>query len=71
MMSNQAKRLSSQMQFCTEMMLHIARDLKVALEEGQYDYLDRVNLHTRYQDDIKRLRRELLSLSEMLEEKVK
>lgn len=55
--------IKSQSQFCTELMLRLNNEIQKA-GEGLYSGIEN---HVRKQDDIKRIRRELLELSKMLD----
>ena len=52
----------SQSQFCTELMLRLNEEIKKS-GEGSWSGMEN---HIRKQDDIKRIRRELMTLSNML-----
>lgn len=52
----------SQSQFCTELMLRLNEEISDS-SEGNWSGMEN---HCRKQDDIKRIRRELLMLSKML-----
>lgn len=54
--------IKSQSQFCTELMLRLNEDIQDAKESSWSGMKD----HTRKQDDIKRIRRELMTLSRLL-----
>ena len=54
--------IRSQSQFCAELMLRLNDKLH---KEGESSWSGMAN-HTQSQDDIKRIRRELMSLSKML-----
>jgi hypothetical protein len=55
--------IRSQCKFCTELMLRLNGDIKKS-KEGLWSGMEN---HIRKQDDIKRIRRELLTLSKMLD----
>ena len=55
--------IRSQCQFCAELMLRLNDDIKKS-KEGLWSGMEN---HVRKQDDIKRIRRELLTLSKMLD----
>ena len=52
----------SQSQFCTELMLRLNSEIKDSVE-GSWSGMEN---HIRKQEDIKRIRRELMTLSKML-----
>lgn len=54
--------IKSQSQFCTELMLRLNDEIWDA-KEGSWSGMEN---HIRKQDDIKRIRRELMELSKML-----
>ena len=54
--------IKSQGQFCTELMLRLNDDIRKS-KEGSWSGMKN---HVRKQDDIKRIRRELMALSKML-----
>ena len=54
--------IKSQSQFCVELMLRLNRDIQ---RSGDGSWSGMKN-HIRHQDDIKRIRRELMTLSKML-----
>lgn len=56
------KGVRSQCQFCTELMLRLNAEVKTS-GEGYWSGMEN---HIRKQDDIKRIRRELMTLSRML-----
>lgn len=56
------KGVRSQCQFCTELMLRLNNEIH---ESGEGNWSGMEN-HIRKQDDIKRIRRELMTLSRML-----
>lgn len=54
--------VKSQATFCAELMLRLREDIQ-ASGEGSWSGMEN---HVRHQDDIKRVRRELMKLSKML-----
>ncbi len=52
----------SQCQFCTELMLRLNDEIRTS-GEGSWSGMEN---HVRKQDDIKRIRRELMTLADML-----
>lgn len=54
--------IRSQAKFCTELMLRLVSEI----EKSREGYWSGMENHIRKQDDIKRIRRELLTLSKML-----
>ena len=57
------KKIKSQMQFITGLVLRLDEEIK---RDGECSWSGMEN-HTRKQDDIKRIRRELMTLSKMLD----
>lgn len=55
--------ISSQSKFCTELLLRLNDDIKKA----EMDPYCGINGHSRMRDDIRRIRRELMTLSNMLD----
>ena len=55
--------IRSQMQFCTELVLRLNEEI----HKDKDGYWSGMANHTRKQDDIKRIRRELLTVSKMLD----
>lgn len=56
------RRIRKQAEFCTELMMRLRKEI----EESGEGYWSGMENHIRKQDDIKRIRRELLTLSKML-----
>lgn len=56
------RRIRKQAEFCTELMMRLCKEI----EESGEGYWSGMENHIRKQDDIKRIRRELLTLSKML-----
>jgi len=61
--SRDFKKIKSQMQFITGLVLRLDEEIK---RDGEGSWSGMEN-HTRKQDDIKRIRRELMTLSKMLD----
>lgn len=57
------KAIGIQSQFCMELMTRLNKEIK-ASGEGSWSGMEN---HVRKQDDIKRIRRELMTLSKMLD----
>ena len=57
------RAIMNQSQFCTELMLRLDKEIN-ASGEGSWSGMEN---HVRKQDDIKRIRRELMTLAKMLD----
>ena len=57
------KEIRKQMKFCTELVLRLNEEIN---QDGEGSWSGMAN-HIRKQDDIKRIRREFLTLSKMLD----
>ena len=71
--SERGKRVDAinlQIKFCNGLLMRLDRDFNEtvkAQDEDPYDNWRSINLHTRYANDARRIRRELLALVKMLE----
>ena len=63
--------VNAQIKFCSSLLMRLDRDFNLttrAQDDDPYDNWRGINLHTRYANDARRIRRELLALVKMLEE---
>lgn len=63
--------VNTQIKFCSSLLMRLDRDFNAtvkAQDEDPYDNWRAINLHTRYANDARRIRRELLALVKMLED---
>ena len=65
--------VNTQIKFCSSLLMRLDRDFNLttrAQDEDPFDNWRGINLHTRYANDARRIRRELLELVKLLENAV-